>query len=500
MTSKVQIKNELEQILAEIETRVKYNKFENYYFQDHLIDENGLDISRKNYPAHMAFMRATANYRELAFIAPNRAGKSDCGSYLIAAIATGRYPEWWEGKRFKSGTQLEILVIGKTNLAVRDVAQKKLFGPMNDPGSGMIPRELVVSHNRKPGIPDSIQDLYIKNIDGTTAHIQFLSQEIDDDVIMGRELHAIWFDEECLKMKLYNEALMRTMTTNGIVFTTFTPLDGVTEGIMRFMPNMTFPIDGDVKDDMGKSTGRFVVNCGWDSAPHLSEKMKVDMAARYTGAELIARTKGIPTIGSGHIYPIPEEDILVKPFQIPAWWPKSFGMDVGWNRTACIWGAIDPDTKITYLYSEHYMGKEMPAAHAVAIKARGKWIVGAIDPRADSRNVVDGSRLIDIYENEDLRLIPADNSVEAGLLKVRQLLEAGLLKVFNNLNNWRNEYRIYRKDDNGKIVKQNDHLMDAMRYLIMTGMDYAIVEPDPDEISNSIFYENDGNTDAVTGY
>jgi hypothetical protein len=62
----------------------------------------------------------------------------------------------------------------------------------------------------------------------------------------------------------------------------------------------------------------------------------------------------------------------------------------------------------------------------------------------------------------------ADNAVEAGLYEVWQRLSTGRLKVFNNLSNFRTEYRMYRRDENGKIVKKNDHLMDAARYLVMT--------------------------------
>jgi hypothetical protein len=38
-------------------------------------------------------------------------------------------------------------------------------------------------------------------------------------------------------------------------------------------------------------------------------------------------------------------------------------------------------------------------------------------------------------------------------------------------------YRIYRRDEKGAIVKENDHLMDCCRYLVMNGLDRAIVQP-----------------------
>jgi hypothetical protein len=38
---------------------------------------------------------------------------------------------------------------------------------------------------------------------------------------------------------------------------------------------------------------------------------------------------------------------------------------------------------------------------------------------------------------------------------------------------------MYRRDDKGRVVKKNDHLMDASRYLIGTGRDIARCKPKP---------------------
>jgi hypothetical protein len=67
-------------------------------------------------------------------------------------------------------------------------------------------------------------------------------------------------------------------------------------------------------------------------------------------------------------------------------------------------------------------------------------------------------------------LQPAVNAVEAGLFAVEQMMYGGKLKAFKSLPNWYSELRSYRRDTNGKVVKERDHLMDAMRYLIMSGL------------------------------
>ena len=50
--------------------------------------------------------------------------------------------------------------------------------------------------------------------------------------------------------------------------------------------------------------------------------------------------------------------------------------------------------------------------------------------------------------------------------EVWELLSAGRLKVFASCGAWFDEFRLYRRDDKGRIVKENDHLMDCTRYLV----------------------------------
>lgn len=219
----------------------------------------------------------------------------------------------------------------------------------------------------------------------------------------------------------------------------------------------------------------------WDDVPHISEKAKQEMLDAMEPHMRDARSKGIPVMGAGVIYPVPETAFVVDPFELPEYWPKAYGLDVGWKRTAAIWGAWDRESDCIYLYSEHYMGQAAPAVHASGIKQRGDWIWGAIDPASAGSGQVDGRKLREEYAKEGLNLIDADNAVEAGIHAVYQRLVSGRLKVFSTCRNWISEFRIYRRDDNGKIVKENDHLMDASRYLVMSGMRVAKTPPHDDE-------------------
>lgn len=229
------------------------------------------------------------------------------------------------------------------------------------------------------------------------------------------------------------------------------------------------------------SPSKYMVQAGWDDVPHLTERMKEELFASTPPHLRDARSKGIPSLGAGAIFPVEEDQFVIEPFELLPWWPRAYGLDVGWDRTAAIWGALDRESDILFLYSEHYMGQAVPAVHASSIKGRGKWIPGVIDPASRSRGQRDGENLLKDYKHEGLRLAPANNAVESGLFDVWQRLTTGRLKVFSSCKNWLSEYRMYRRDENGKVVKEFDHLMDATRYLVVSGIKRARIEADYNE-------------------
>ena len=223
-----------------------------------------------------------------------------------------------------------------------------------------------------------------------------------------------------------------------------------------------------------------VVFASWSDVPHLTEAMKAAQLADMDPHMRDARTRGIPFLGSGAVYPVETAVIEINPFPIPAHWPRAFGMDVGWQRTAAIWGALDRQSDILYLYDEHYVAEENPNTHANAILGygvkgsnRGKWIPGVIDPASNGRSQKDGTQLLEAYKNLGLDLEMAINAVDAGIHEVWLRLSSGRLKVFSHLQYFFKEYLLYRRTKEGKIVKNKarpDHLLDATRYLVISGL------------------------------
>src|SRR5262245_10705883 len=52
------------------------------------------------YPKQREFHAAGATSRERLLMAGNQLGKTLAGGFEAAMHATGRYPDWWQGKRF----------------------------------------------------------------------------------------------------------------------------------------------------------------------------------------------------------------------------------------------------------------------------------------------------------------------------------------------------------------------------------------------------------------
>jgi phage terminase large subunit-like protein len=423
-------------------------------------------LRRELYVKHLEFFEAGIRFRERLMLAANRVGKTEgVGGYETALHLTGKYPEWWKGRRFNH--PVKWWAAADTNLTARDILQAKLLGPLLKPGTGLIPGDDIGRMTRRSGVADAIDTVYIRHVSGGNSQLVFKSYEGGVEAFQGTEQDGVWLDEEP-PLAIYIEALMRTMSCNGMALLTFTPLLGMSDVVLQFLPG------GQLKERADGT--KFVVMATWDDAPHLSEKAKSDLLYSIPPYQRDARSKGIPQLGAGAIYPVPEGDIAVDPFPIPAHWPRGYGMDVGWNFTAGIWGAYDRETETLYLYHEYKRGEVEPSVHAHAFKAPGAWIPGFIDPASRGRAQGDGKQLLHDYQQLGLRLTLADNGVESGLYSCWNRMSSGKIRVFSTLSRWFEEFRLYRRDEKGRVIKTADHLMDGMRYL-ESRIHQMIVEP-----------------------
>lgn len=451
---------ELAGLIDELERRRKTRLIESMF------PDTG-PLRRELYPRHLEFFLSGAINDERVFMAGNRVGKTVAAGTELTYHLTGRYPHWWRGRRFKRA--IRALASGDTHDTTRDIIQDKLLGGTTDEtlyGTGLIPGDCIVGWTKRQGVPGAVEKITVRHISGENSELWLRSYVQGRKIFQGFELDVFWPDEECPE-DVYEEGQVRLLTTGGISMLTFTPLNGLTTLVQALTSN----------DPDKPALSRDVIQCGWDDVPHLSEAAKAKLLSKLMPHQRDARTKGVPALGSGAIYPVAESDIVIPDFPLPDFWPRAYGLDVGWNRTAAIWTALDRETDTAYLYSEHYRGQVEPSVHAAAIKARGDWIPGAIDPASRGRSQADGEQLFQSYTDLGLNLVMADNGVESGIYDTWERMSTGRLKVFASCRNWIDEYRIYRRDDKGRIVKDRDHLMDATRYLVKTGLGIARLKP-----------------------
>ena len=223
----------------------RYRKFD-FIFPDQLRRVgDSIFHDRTGYPRHMEFFRLGKAIRARCFMAGNRCGKTVAGAFETTCHLTGRYPHWWEGRRFRH--PIRAWACGKTNETTRDIVQKELLGDIEYEGarkvvdgSGMIPIDCIGKHSGsiawKQGVADLIDTIKIKHISGGWSKLGFKSYQQGRGAFEGTAQHVIWDDEEP-PMDIYGEQIIRTATTKGIMMITFTPLAGMSDVVQQFLPD-----------------------------------------------------------------------------------------------------------------------------------------------------------------------------------------------------------------------------------------------------------------------
>jgi hypothetical protein len=247
------------------------------------------------------------------------------------------------------------------------------------------------------------------------------------------------------------------------------------------------------------SDTKYLVMAGWNDVPHLDEKTKKELYDATPAHLRDARSKGLPALGSGAVFPVKEEDLTCEPFAIPAHWPRICGMDFGWDHpNANAWIAWDRDSDTLYVYDCYRVRQTLIPTIASSIRARGDWIpVAWPHDGYQVKDAMSGHQVAEQYRHEKVNMLhehaqflPTTDgdpltsivSVEAGIQEMLTRMATGRFKVFKHLNEWFEEYRLYHRKE-GVIVKLADDLLSATRYGMMM-LRYAIVEPKKSDSSS----------------
>jgi phage terminase large subunit-like protein len=416
----------------------------------------------KPYRKQREFHSAGAKFRERLFMAGNQLGKTYCAGNEVSFHVTGLYPEDWDGRRLHSANRGWTASV--TSELTRDGAQRVLLGPVGQWGTGCIPKECIIDIKRARGVPDAVETILIKHVpSGGVSQITFKAYSDGREAFQAETLNWVWLDEEPPE-EIYTEAITRTNTTAGMVFLTFTPLLGMSNVVMRFLQNASHP-------------DRHVTNMTIEDVEHYSEEQKRQIIDSYPEHEREARTKGIPMLGSGRIFPVAEEVIREASLvQVPVHWRQIIGMDFGWDHpTAAVHMVHDPDGDVIHVTRSYRRRQEIPLVHAAAVKPWGSWVPVAW-PRDGLQHDKGGSceQLSSQYRDHGLNMISESAAypdkrgygVEAGIAEMLERMRTGRFKVDHNLAEWFEEFRMYHRKD-GQIVKEREDLMASTRYGVM---------------------------------
>ena len=207
---------------------------------------------------------------------------------------------------------------------------------------------------------------------------------------------------------------------------------------------------------------------------------------------------------------------LIPPFTIPPYWEKVRSIDHGQsNATACLWGAVDFNGNI-FIYKEYEKYNDIVSHHVKTINEMSvvqtpsgvqaeKYNYTTIDPSSYNKTKEkDGHAfsVADEYLDAGIPTMPGQNDVLASINRIKEFLKidpehlhpylkddddmiikgAPRIYIFQNCVMLDEELRQYKwkqalgkgsldpyKDDMPeRPVKRNDHLVDALRYLIMS--------------------------------
>lgn len=450
----------------------------------------------KPYPFQREWIEASKTYRQRYLSAANRIGKTYGACMELASHITGLYPPDWNGRKLELDRPGIFWCIGVSQDAVNGVLMKELLGVsdcrnLTELGTGAIPKEYINSFSMVKDGARCMQ-IRVKNINGFENTLHFFAATQNESVFMGASVDYCLLDEQFPnESELYAQCLTRTATTNGMISVTATPELGQSPLWLKFSD-----------DDSGRLHFQIAT---WDDAPHLTEDAKAELLAGYPEYQREMRSKGVPVMGSGAVYPFNEEEINASiSFDVVERNPHAYKLlwccDFGYSSSA----EADPSVLMLLAYNmeqdciytlSEWSSKQdtfknrlahMPQHMASVIKASPYPYAPLIVPH-DAKKQIDGLGTnvtrISEFKKYGINVLPGvfeipfqltagamdapkhPRSLHWTINYINRLFSENKLKLdTKKLKGLMKEFRAYHWKENGNPIDKNNHHLDALRY------------------------------------
>lgn len=373
-----------------------------------------MGIDFRPLPAQARFLSTDAKYP--AFIAGVGSGKTTIGA--IKSIMRAR-----DG---------DGVIIAPTYPMLRDATQHTLFTLLREAG-------IEFTFNK------------VENEGRLFGHRILFRTGDNPDRLRGPNLTWAWIDEAAMqKAAVWDITLGRLRVGKPSAWVTGTPsgFNWVHERWTKGDPQYQL-INSSTKDNT-----------------YLPDEYLADLESSYSGEFAQQELHGQFVAFEGLVYNEFRRGSHVFDTELPDTWQRVCAIDFGYtNPFVALWGAVDDDGRL-WIYDEYYQRRELMEHHGAQIKARGEvaWTV------ADH----------DAQDNAELRKLGigttrARKDVLTGIQKVKGRLivqQDGRprLMIHERCVNLLKELGMYRWKENTtkeEPVKENDHAMDALRYMVM---------------------------------
>ena len=434
------------------------------------------------YPKQMEFHAAGRHFYHRLIRAGNQNGKTYPVGAEFAMHVTGEYPPRWPGHVFPFA--IRAWATSETAKSTRENVQRSLFGDPGAFGTGWIPARCITGKMAMaPGAGDLIDYALVRHVTGATSIVSFRYYKQDRDSWQGPPVNLMWFDEEP-PPDMYGEGQSRLNGVDGRSMMSMSLLKGRSEVANKYIDPEHRPADfHDTKMTI------------YD-AQHIARERIPGIIAKYPEHERAARIWGEPMQGEGLIYPVPEDQFVIDPFEIPDWWAQLGGFDFGSasaisHPTATARIAWDRDNDVLYVTAEYKRTGLTIPEHCITLRAWGRDLVWQWPRDGYTHEAGTGHQVADQYRREGLKMHFEHShyaetlagtgsnrhkvSTERGVDEILARMRTSRFKVFNTCTQWLEEVRQYHRKD-GLIVRKFNDLMDATRVGVMGRRHAATVD------------------------